>query len=159
MAVLRERGRKQAAGDFFKELKRDFPENVFVWNLDDLLCEERGGKTVCSTHDASGRYYADWAGHMSLYSSEKFSSPFIQFFETNSLIGGVEKSEGSGDKGKGGGDKGKGGGDKAKGGGDKGKGSGDKGKGGGDKANGGGDKGKGGGDKGKGNKTGGKAKA
>jgi len=178
MAVLEERGRKQAAGDFFKELKRDFPENVFIWNLDDLLCEKRGGTTVCSTHDTSGRYYADWGGHLSLYSSEKFSSAFIQFFEMNSLIGGMEKGKGSGDKGKdgedkgkGGGNKGKGGEDKGKGGGNKGKGGEDKGKGGGDKGKGGEDKGKGGGDKGggggdkgkgdrdKGNKTGGGAKA
>ena len=115
MAALRERGRKQAAGEFFNTLKKDFPEYIFVWNLDDLLCEERGGKTVGSTHDTSGRFYADWAGHLSLYSSVKFSPPFIQFFEANSLIGGVDKGKGGGDNGMDGAGKGTGGGEKGKG--------------------------------------------
>ena len=128
MAALRERGRKHAAGEFFNTLKKDFPENIFVWNLDDLLCEERGGKTVCSTHDTSGRFYADWAGHLSLYSSVKFSPPFIQFFEANSLIGGVDKVKGGGDKGKVGGDNGMDGAGNGAGGGEKGGGKGTGGK-------------------------------
>ena len=73
-----------------------------------------------STHDTSGRFYADWAGHLSLYSSVKFSPPFIQFFEANSLIGGVDKGKGGGDKGKVGGDNGMDGAGNGTGGGEKG---------------------------------------
>ena len=103
MAVLNERGRKQDADKFFKTLKTEFPENVFVWDLDALLCDERASKTVCSTHDQSGRYYADWAGHMSLYSSEKFAPHFIEFFAKNNLIGGGVSDAGEGKKEKSGG--------------------------------------------------------
>ena len=84
--VLLERGRKREVIEFFQSLKEEFPENVFVWDLDEYLCHQRGDKRVCSTHDENGRLYSDWAGHLSLYANLKLTPHFINFFESEGLI-------------------------------------------------------------------------
>ena len=84
--VLLNQGRKRAVGDFLEKLQKEFPENVFVWDLDNLLCPEAGGQRLCSTHDDHGRLYNDFAGHLSLYANFKLSSEFIDFFEREGLI-------------------------------------------------------------------------
>ena len=90
--VLLERGRKREVIEFFQSLKEEFPENVFVWDLDEHLCHQRGEKRVCSTHDDNGRLYSDWAGHLSLYANLKITPHFINFLESEGLIA-AQKSD------------------------------------------------------------------
>ena len=90
--MLLERGRKREVIEFFQSLKEEFPENVFVWDLDEHLCHQRGEKRVCSTHDDNGRLYSDWAGHLSLYANLKITPHFINFLESEGLIA-AQKSD------------------------------------------------------------------